>query len=189
METILEIIKPIKLLSGSHSDTGQTGQGCFMNVIAYLNGEDQITDCSPCVCGIARPLLSRLNDFLKDSERQEMLPYIERAMGSATDDKVEIKRRLDLLIVHGRQMGEWWRDYANANANANDYANAYANDYAVANVNANANANANAYANANAEYRAYFKKSCFEFFDAALPEPMKIKREVLDRAQKLAEFA
>jgi hypothetical protein len=186
METILEIIKPIKLLSGSHSDTGKTGQRCFMNVIAYLNGEDQITDNSPCVCGIARPLLIRFNDFLKDSERQEMLPYIERAMGSATGDKVEIQRRLDLLIVHGKQMETWWRDHANSNANSIAIANAYA--YANSNANANAIAYANAIANAyaiaiaiayayaNAEYRAYFKKSCFEFFDAALPKPMGIKR-------------
>ena len=26
-------IEPIKLLKGSHDDTGTTGQGCFMNVI------------------------------------------------------------------------------------------------------------------------------------------------------------
>jgi hypothetical protein len=187
METILEIIKPIKLLSGSHSDTGQTGQGCFMNVIAYLNGEKQITDRSPCVCGIARPLIIQRNDFLNDSERQEMLPYIERAMGSATDDKVEIKRRLDLLIVHGRQMEKWWRDHADAIAIDNAIAYATAIDNANAYAKAIDNANANTFANA--EFRAYFKKSCFEFFDAVLPKPTDVKREVLDRAHKLAEFA
>ena len=29
-------IEPIKLLQGSHAETGKTGMGCFMNVIAYL---------------------------------------------------------------------------------------------------------------------------------------------------------
>ena len=53
---ITEIIKPIKLLSGTHNDTAQTGQGCFMNVIAYLNGEPQITDQSDCVCYVVRPI-------------------------------------------------------------------------------------------------------------------------------------
>lgn len=37
-------IEPIKLLRGQHKDTATTGQGCFMNVIAYLNGDPQITD-------------------------------------------------------------------------------------------------------------------------------------------------
>ena len=32
-------IEPIRLLAGSHADTGTTGKGCFMNVVAYLNGE------------------------------------------------------------------------------------------------------------------------------------------------------
>lgn len=41
-------IKPIRLLKGSYADTKTTGQGCFMNVVAYLNGESQITDSSPC---------------------------------------------------------------------------------------------------------------------------------------------
>ena len=54
-------IKPIKLLKGSHADTGSTGQGCFMNVAAYLNGDDQITDSSPCVCVTIRPIVIFLN--------------------------------------------------------------------------------------------------------------------------------
>jgi hypothetical protein len=91
--SLLEIIKPIKLLSGAHADTGTTGQGCFMNVIAYLNGEPQITDRSPCVCLTIRPIAVRFNDFLKDDERELMMPYIERAMGSTTNDINEMSRR------------------------------------------------------------------------------------------------
>lgn len=36
-------IMPIALLKGSHDDTAKTGQGCFMNVIAYLNGETLVS--------------------------------------------------------------------------------------------------------------------------------------------------
>ena len=54
MSSITEIIAPIKLLAGTHEDTAKTGSGCFMNVIAYLNGEPQITDQSPCVCVTVR---------------------------------------------------------------------------------------------------------------------------------------
>lgn len=86
MQTITEIIAPIKLLSGSHPDTAKTGHGCFMNVIAYLNGEPQITDQSPCVCFVVRPIAIWLNDYLTQTERARLIPYIERAMGSNSDD-------------------------------------------------------------------------------------------------------
>ena len=79
-------IQPIKLLQGSHKDTGTTGSGCFMNVIAYLNGEAQITDKSPCVCGVLRPAAIVTNDMLAPEDRQKMLDFIPRAMGSVTDD-------------------------------------------------------------------------------------------------------
>ena len=94
MNIVPEIIKPITLLSGSHHNTATTGQGCFMNVIAYLNGEPQITDKSPCVCVTVRPIVIWLNDFMSASERHQLLPFICRAMGSATENNAEIARRL-----------------------------------------------------------------------------------------------
>ena len=106
MKTITEIIKPITLLKGSHEDTGQTGQGCFMNVVAYLNGEAQITDQSECVCVTVRPIAIWLNDYLQDNERVRMIPFIERAMGSATKDKDEINRRLALVVTFTQKMSD-----------------------------------------------------------------------------------
>ena len=103
---IIEIIKPIKLLRGPHDDTAVTGQGCFMNVIAYLNGEQQITDHSDCVCYIVRPIAIFLNDFLDNSERHLMLPYIDRALGSRTDDMAEIMRRMDLVVAFANRCSE-----------------------------------------------------------------------------------
>lgn len=94
---ILEIIQPIKLLKGSHPDTAKTGHGCAMNVIAYLNGESVITDNSECVCFVVRPLLIFINDHMTDSERPILLPFLLRAMGSRTDNKEEILRRLWLV--------------------------------------------------------------------------------------------
>jgi hypothetical protein len=159
-------IEPIRLLSGSHADTGTTGQGCFMNVVAYLNGEPQITDQSPCVCVYVRPLAIRLNDCASDEQRQRMLPFVLRAMGSATEDKAVMHSRRARLRQYGAecdalmqafkadQKAKNPRYYATANANANAYAYAYANANANANANAYANANANAYANANANANA-----------------------------------
>jgi hypothetical protein len=178
--TILDTIKPIKLLSGSHKDTGTTGQGCAMNVIAYLNGEAQITDSSSCVCVTIRKPLIWFNDFLRDDERQALVPYLLRAMGSATDDKTVMKRRLDLLVTFAQQMAS----YASYAANAVSYAVSYAS-YA-----ANAAAYAVSYAaNAANANREALKKIAFEFLDAALPPAEIPSREVLARAEKLAELA
>jgi hypothetical protein len=129
MQTITEIIKPISLLKGSHEDTAQTGSGCFMNVIAYLNGEPQITDQSPCVCVTVRSIAIWFNDFLRDNERGEMIPFIERAMGSATNDKAEMARRLGLVVKFAERQRDIARSADDA-ANAANYAN-YAANYAA----------------------------------------------------------
>jgi hypothetical protein len=107
---ITTLIQPIKLLSGTHADTGKTGLGCFMNVIAYLNGEPQITDESPCVCVTVKPIAIWLNDYMNDEERAQLIPYIERAMGSATSDKTELTRRAWRAV----KMAEEQRDIATA---------------------------------------------------------------------------
>jgi hypothetical protein len=107
--TILDTlnIAPIILLRGNNEDTGTTGQGCVMNVIAYLNGEDQITDQSECVCYVIRPLFIWFNDFLKDQDRKVLIPYIFKAMGSATKDRVEIHRRLSLIVGFAKNKSKY----------------------------------------------------------------------------------
>jgi hypothetical protein len=101
-------IEPIKLLRGSHAKTAQTGKGCVMNVIAYLNGEQFINDRSECVCYTVRPMAIFLNDLADDEQRQRMLPLVLRMMGSATDDKAEISKRLGLLV----EFANWQARYA-----------------------------------------------------------------------------
>jgi hypothetical protein len=82
MSNILDVIKPIKLLKGSHADTANTGSGCMMNVISYLNGDSIITDqpngVHPQVCNIC----IYINDWMHDDERHELIPFIFRAIGS-----------------------------------------------------------------------------------------------------------
>jgi hypothetical protein len=98
-ESLLDIIRPITLLSGTHSDTAKTGSGCFMNVVAYLNGEAQITDKSPCVCRSIRRVAIWFNDFLEDDERFRLLPYVQRAMGTESRDEQVKLHRLEVLVV------------------------------------------------------------------------------------------
>ena len=158
---ITEIIKPIQLLEGTHEETAQTGQGCFMNVIAYLNGEPQITDQSPCVCEVVRPLAIWLNDFMRDDERQQLIPYIHRAMGSKTDDKDELSQRAWLAVDFANEMKE---------------------------IAANAAAPADAaYAASAAAARQTIIAEGLRFLDAALPAADVPTQCLIDRAQTLVD--
>lgn len=95
---IMNKIEAIKLLRGHRSDINKTGQGCFMDVVSYLNGESVITDKSECVCPSVRPIAIWLNDFANNKQRQRMLPFVVRAVGSVTDDNIEMERRLALVV-------------------------------------------------------------------------------------------
>ncbi|MGL4640600.1 MAG: hypothetical protein ACRCVX_12835 [Shewanella sp.] len=170
--SITGIIAPIKLLAGSHADTAKTGQGCFMNVIAYLNGEPQITDSSPCVCVTVRHISIGLNDRLNDTQRARMIPFIERAMGSADCDKDEFKRRLNLMVDFAKKQAGFAKSAANAAANA-----ANAADYA-----------ANAADNAE-KIKEEIIESCFEYLDAVLPKREWNDGAVIARAEQLCALA
>jgi hypothetical protein len=94
-------ITPIRLLKGHHDDTARTGSGCFMDVAAYLNGDEVITDESPCVCSLIRPVIIAMNDTMSDEDRQTLLPFMVRAMGSATEDGFILGQRLIALLKLG----------------------------------------------------------------------------------------
>ena len=207
---LLDVVRPIKLLSGSHADTGKTGQGCFMNVIAYLNGEPQITDQSACVCVVVRPIAIWINDYLVDSERHILLPYIERAMGSATCDQEELFRRAGRAV----KMAEEIRDIAYADvtaayaadaasaaetaakattiakasiyaAKASIYA-AKASTYAAKASDYAAEASTSAVDTAYATARESIIDSCLRFLDDCLPKVETARQETIERAKSVA---
>ena len=209
-------IEPIKLLTGAHDDTGKTGSGCFMNVIAYLNGEAQITDSSPCVCVTVRPLAIKLNDLGNEEQRQRLLPFVLRAMGSATQDPEILQIRAARLRQYGAE-GEKilraWRKkmkapqahaYVNAYVDANDNAYAYFKFYAYAYAAADAYAYAYSVAYENAtpiaiayadgaknqlgEVREALFDAGLRYLDAVLPKIDSIAPEVEERAVCLVEL-
>jgi hypothetical protein len=202
-------IEPIKLLSGTHADTGQTGQGCFMNVIAYLNNEAHITDQSTCVCFTIRPIAIWLNDYLHDGERARMLPYIERAMGSATDDRKEWERRAflaadmakkcaDIAAASAKSAAESAAESAErAKSVAASAAARSAERATLAAASAKSAAEsatwgeraaesaARAADAANAEEpRQQIIEACFEYLDAALPQAAEPAPVVVERARE-----
>lgn len=96
---ITDLIKPIKLLHGSHADTTQTGSGCFMNVASYLNGDEQITDQPSCVDSAVRVMMVNINDAMGAEYRQRLLPFVHRAMRTAGSDRETTENR---ILVMGR---------------------------------------------------------------------------------------
>ena len=211
--SITEIIAPIKLLSGSHADTAETGQGCFMNVVAYLNGEAQITDRSTCVCYVMTPLLIYANDFMDDEDRHLLIPFIVRAMGSRTDDRLEISRRLKLVVAFAESQSEaanYAAKYTKSDicaAKADEYAAKsakYASKYAAkcsaehAKCAAEHAKYAAQYAKYAAEYTEYDQyaeyrkiqtKLLLNLFDAALPVAKETDEEVIVRAKNIVAMA
>jgi len=167
-----------------------------MNVIAYLNGEKQITDQSPCVCPAIRPIAIKCNDLLKNEDRHLMIPFIERAMGSATDDKAEIVRRAWLAVDLANSMKGISANAAYAAAHAAyaaaDAANA-ANAAHAANAAYSAAAASATAAGAAEADDAASRKKCYEqikaaffvFLEAACPKQEQTASVVIARAEKL----
>ena len=203
-------IEPIKLLAGTHSDTGTTGQGCFMNVISYLNGEPQITDQSECVCITIKPIAIWLNDFANDVQRQRLLPYVLRAMGTATNDKEVIKKRLIAVVRFAEFNARLAAKYAKYAANSAKYTANSAEHAANSANSAKHAANSAKYAAESAKYAAnsakhaaeYAKHAAesatikdaifdagIEFLEAACNPPMEADQTIIKRANTLIKLA
>ena len=180
MKSITEIVAPIQLLKGTHADTGQTGQGCFMNVIAYLNGEPQITDNSPCVCFVVKPIAIWLNDYLTPEERQRLMPYIMRAMGSRSDDRAVFVPRAEAAARFARKCS----DIAQASAES---AASVASAASTARAESAASAAwAERAASAERAARIALIEAAFTFLDEALPAASTATPAVVMRAETLA---
>jgi len=164
------MIEPIKLLAGSHKDTASTGQGCFMNVIAYLNGEAQITDKSECVCFVMRPLAIYANDLFNDEDRQRLLPFILRAIGSRTDDKEVITERLRHVVAFAEKQS---KSAAKSAAKSAEYA-------AMSAAAERAKA---------AKWYKTTRDDLLTMFDACFPQLTKPQAVHLERAKRLHEMA
>ena len=158
-----------------------------MNVVSYLNGESQITDESPCVCVTVRPLAIKLNDLGTDEQRQRLLPFVLRAMGSATRDLKVLDARVARLRKYGEECAELMRNvYADADADAYADVYAYAYAYAAASAYANAYANAYAYSYANAyAVRASLFDAGLRYLDDVLPPAEPANEVVIQRINTL----
>jgi len=70
-------IATIPLLSGHHRDIIADNGGCIMDVVAFVAGTPG-TDTPPCVSAPLARAMQRLNDWMRDDERELLRPYITR---------------------------------------------------------------------------------------------------------------
>lgn len=187
-------IEPIKLLAGSHSDTDKTGSGCFMNVIAYLNGEAQITDYSPCVCQIIRIFAIFLNDRLGNTERQRLIPFIQRAMGSRDDNFEVISKRLKSIgTLHSFLECEYPYFYRSYGFLVTSYAHKYFSSGHIGAISATREM-VSAMGlitgpNGLKEFPSDLKEMCFQVMDEICPPADELDLRVIARAERLVELA
>lgn len=215
---ITEILKPIELKAGTHADTAQTGSGCFMNVVAYLNGEPQITDRSPCVHPVLREFLICINDnFVPRGLGPDLIPFIHRAMGTQGMDGQKLAfqfanaavRRFAPIALRARGFKESAQTLemlpviacrqtatyaATVVRTAESAADAAARTYACASEAAGSNAAATAARTAAARtadnsVAASISAAIIQTLDEILPPATEQELAVLERAKNLAMIA
>lgn len=65
---------------------------CVMEAVSHVTGEE-FTDQPACVCPIIAAVARHVNDNLPDDQRQRLIGYIPRFVGTARDDDTEWERR------------------------------------------------------------------------------------------------
>lgn len=84
------------LLQGDHLE--EDGDFCAMELIAFLSGEPW-SDRPQCVVTSLVTIVQILNDFLNDTERQKLKPFIPRIMRNTLSSEEIINRAVRYLVV------------------------------------------------------------------------------------------
>ena len=129
--------------------------GCLIQIAGWLNDGVSWTDKTPCVHPVFRRLGINFNDWFDDTDRQKLLAFLPRIIGTGlTGDEAEDKRVAVGLAEYAASQAQKF-DAAVAVAAANAAAHAAVAAAAAAAVDAAAAADAAANAAANAAYAAY----------------------------------
>jgi hypothetical protein len=91
-------IETVRLAPGSHSSPRD---GVCAVELASLLGGEKFSDRPRCVCKVIAGFLRTLNDLVAHAERQELIGYAERAVGSAGSPRVTHMRRDICLLWAG----------------------------------------------------------------------------------------
>lgn len=90
----------LKLVQGE----GSKAEGaCWMSAIHYYVGGEGWSDHPDCVCLVIRVMCYRLNDWLTDSSREELInPFLYEPVGTKQPQHVEA--RLDIAVAFAMEM-------------------------------------------------------------------------------------
>ena len=91
MTTLRTLPDDLRLDSGSHPPPNGAFEACVMEAVAYVAGEPW-SDSPQCVCPVLASFGRSWNDWLPDDERQQLLPYIPRLIGTRSTPDVENRR-------------------------------------------------------------------------------------------------
>lgn len=95
LQKITSIRLPL-LAAGSHR-TPEAGL-CAMEMVAFMERLPH-NDSPPCTCRVLTRYVQTLNDALYNPERQRLLPYLPRLVG--TNDGMSLQRELELQRCFG----------------------------------------------------------------------------------------
>jgi hypothetical protein len=99
----------LKLAAGAH--TSPEHGMCVMEAVAFVAGERH-SDSPECASPILASFLRAWNDGLPDDQRQRLLPYVERLVGTKGDDVAEQKRGLLAADWYLRVFTPTWLELA-----------------------------------------------------------------------------
>jgi hypothetical protein len=85
----MNAIDTIVLTEGSHASR-EDGM-CAMEAVAWLAGEAH-SDAPACVCPVIAAAMRAINDRLDDADRQQLVPYLQRVIGTRGDAALERRR-------------------------------------------------------------------------------------------------
>ena len=88
--TIHTGVSTIVLTHGPH-ESREAGL-CAMEAVAWLAGERH-SDSPECVCPVIAAAMRALNDGMDDADRQRLVPYLKRVIGTRGDRELETRRR------------------------------------------------------------------------------------------------
>jgi hypothetical protein len=93
---------PIRLAPGSHSSPREGV--CVVELASMLGGEE-FSDRPDCVCPVIAGFMRSFNDRASHAERQRLVPYAARAVGSRGDRRLTQERRDVCLVWAGALPG------------------------------------------------------------------------------------
>ena len=93
MATLKPIVASLTLDKGAHGDFGEGH--CAMEVVAWLAGEGH-TDAPDCASPVLTSFTVNLNDSWDEGQRQKLVPFLPRMVGTRGDGRDEARSYMAL---------------------------------------------------------------------------------------------